>query len=57
MQGSLGVGGVSVQRLALDEHVPGLCGPLGVACAEGTAASFLEWAQEDDEAVSLCINW
>ena len=57
VQGSRAGGGVSVQRHALDEHVPALSGPLGVACAEGAAGSFLEWAEEEDEAVSLCVNW
>lgn len=50
-------GVVSVQRHALDEHAPGLSGPLAVACAEGPAGSFLEWTQEEDEAVSLCAIW
>ena len=48
---------VSVQRHALDEHVPALSGPLNVTCAEGSTGSFLEWTQEEDEAVSLCAIW
>ncbi len=50
-------GMVEVQRHALDEHVPALSGPLVVACSEGALNSFLDWAQEDDEAASLCAIW
>lgn len=58
LSGQAAQGGVvAVQRHALDEHVPALSGPLVVACSEGAVGSFLDWAQEDDEAVSLCAVW
>ena len=50
-----GSGLVTIQRHALDEHVPALVGPLPVESAEGPLNSFLDCSQEEDDvAANLC---
>jgi hypothetical protein len=48
-------GVLMVQRHALDEHAPGLVGPMSVTSGEGPLDSFLDCGRhEGDAAVNLC---